>query len=217
MGFSVFPETVSAQGVPGGVEKKSIDVQFIEAKKLQLIGQLDRAIESFESIYKENRQNDAVAFELAKAYDDKGDVLLTRKYIESAIKANPENIWYNDFYAGFLLKTDELAAAKSPIAFLVAKAPNELKYYDMAIGMSLDLNDASLGQQYIILLRENFGNTEPALTRIFEYYDASKDARALGIVNELIAKYPANKNYLKLKGRWLQQNGRKEEGIGVFK
>ena len=44
------------QILPPQQEKASPETKYIEAKKLQMIGQLDRAIEAFEALYKENRQ-----------------------------------------------------------------------------------------------------------------------------------------------------------------
>ncbi len=205
------------QIVPPQQEKASPETKYIEAKKLQMIGQLDRAIEAFETLYKEDRQNDVVAFDLAKAYDAKGDVLLTRKYIESALKNKPENIWYNDFYASFLLKADEYRTAIGPLDFLITSNPLEIKYHDMAIEASIGLKDKVLGQKYIDQLKNIFGTSERVLTRTFEYYDVTNDERALTTANDLILKYPNNKNYLKLKARWLNQHNRKEEAIAVFK
>ena len=212
--------SLSLQGqqvLPPQQEKASPETKYIEAKKLQMIGQLDRAIEAFEALYKEDRQNDVVAFDLARAYDVKGDVLLTRKYIESALKNKPENVWYNDFYATFLLKADEYRTAITPLDLLIAANPLEIKYYDMAIEASIGLKDKALGQKYLDQLKNKFGTSERVLTRMFEYFDVSNDERALNTANDLIAKYPNDKNYLKLKARWLNQHNRKAEAIAVFK
>ena len=193
------------------------DARFIDAKGLQLTGQNDKAIAAFEAIYKVDRLNDVVAFELAKLYDQKNDVLLTRKYIESAIRNAPTNLYYNDFYASFLFKTEEFDKVSGPLDILLNAYPDDLKYLDLGLDASIRLRDKKMGEKYISILSQQYGMSEKALTRTFEYYDQINDSRAEKSLLELTSRYASNKDYLKLLASWYASHGQKDKSIQTYR
>lgn len=191
--------------------------KFIDAKKLQLTGQRDKAIEAFETLYKADRQNDAVAFELAKLYDDKSDVLLTRKYIESALRSSPDNLYYNDFYAHFLFKTEEYEKVFKPLDILLQNYKDDLSYIDLGLDAAIRLKDKAAGNKYLGILLEHYGKSEKALTRTFEYYDQTADPRAESVLLELTDRYASNKSYLKLLASWYASHQQKDRSIETYR
>lgn len=193
------------------------DARFIDAKGLQLTGQNDKAITAFEAIYKVDRLNDAVAFELAKLYDQKSDVLLTRKYIESAIRNAPNNLYYNDFYARFLFKTEEFDKVEGTLDILLKAYPDDLKYIDLGIDVSIRLKDKKMGEKFLSILRQQYGMSEKALTRTFEYYDQTNDPRTEKSLIELTSRYASNKDYFKLLASWYAAHGQKEKSIQTYR
>ena len=84
--------------VPDDPEEK-----FTNAQREMLIGRPDKAISIYEELYRENRENAAVAFELAKAYYQKKDLLLTEKYAKLATEKAPTNRWMAAFLLPFSL------------------------------------------------------------------------------------------------------------------
>lgn len=211
--------TIAVQGQQAGSEKPEVDpyAKFIDAKKLALTGQPEKAITAFEAIYKSDRLNDAVAFELAKLYEAKGDVLLSRKYIESALRNSPQNIYYNDFYTSFLFKTEEFEKVEAPLEILLTKYPDDLRYLDMGIDAAISLKNKKLGEAYLARLSQQYGKSEKALTRIFEYYDQTKDPRAEASLLEITDRFSTNKSYLKMLASWYAKENKRDKSIEAYR
>ncbi|MBK8702077.1 MAG: hypothetical protein IPN29_21900 [Saprospiraceae bacterium] len=111
--------------------------KFTNAQRELLTGRIDKALTLFEELYREDRENATLAFELAKAYYQKKDLILTEKYAKIATEKDPGNKWMAEFYGVFLLDCGRPGAALAVYQKLNSQHPLESAYYQNLVDCHL--------------------------------------------------------------------------------
>jgi tetratricopeptide (TPR) repeat protein len=95
-----------------GQEENSKEEAFVNAQKDIYIGRPDKAIEKLEELYKTDRTDAAVAFELAKLYAHKNDFLQLEKYSKVIETNAPSNAAMISFLAKYYTNAKKYGQAE---------------------------------------------------------------------------------------------------------
>ncbi len=192
--------------------------KFTNAQREMLIGRSDKAITIYEELYREDRENAAVAFELAKAYYQKKDLLLTEKYAKLATEKAPTNRWMAAFFASFLSDTGRPAQAALIYQKLATDYPYDREFYQLWVdNLLLDKKEKEAILVYDAMERSLGADPEIYLSRFELYAKTGAKEAAVAQLNALISKYPAQKTYLKTKAAFLGEQGKKEEALALYR
>lgn len=211
MGFSQFTSLGSNKN------EISIESSFIDGKKQVLIGRPDLAKPIFEKLLEKDRSNSAINFELTKIYVNEKNDIAAEKYIESAVKHDPDNVWYLAYYGDFLERRDYSTKAFETFGKLSDLEPNNIKHIDRLISLSLKYRKYEVGEEAIYKLTNITGLTEKTLTKRYEFFNESKNkAKATETLDQLIGLRPNEKNYLKMKASNLLDQGNRQAASEIY-
>jgi len=104
---------VSAMAQPGIISESEIKNQevFIEALGLKTQGKYQLAIDKLTGLLKENPNNDQVAYEISRIYDLNKNSEKAVEYVLTAIRFNPDQLWYHLFLADLYERQNKFGAA----------------------------------------------------------------------------------------------------------
>lgn len=212
--------TCSAQ-VEGNILTESqvnLEEAFANAQKEALTGKQEKAIEMFETLYKENRTNSAIAYELAQLYAAKKDNVLIDKYAKIAAENDPNNVWITEFYADFLLNNNRPEDALLYYKKLISLSPGNTKYYQNAVDCHLLLNNKQNAILVYNEMEKNTGHIEEVYLSRFELYeDLGNETLALGQIDHLLKNNPNNIQYLKTKAKFFTRKNQPDKAIQIYK
>jgi tetratricopeptide (TPR) repeat protein len=83
-------------------QKLEAEEKLIEAKKMEILGDNQQAINLYKECLKIDPANDAAFYEAAKIFFDQKEYADALAYISQAVKINPSNEWYLDLYGTLL-------------------------------------------------------------------------------------------------------------------
>jgi tetratricopeptide (TPR) repeat protein len=199
-------------------EAVNYEEKFANARREMLIYRYDRAITILEELYKEDRTNAAVCFELAKAYLEKKDQLLVEKYLKAAIANAPTNVWYMQFQADLSKEAGNFAEALVQYQKMYSLQPKNLEFYLEAITCLTKLQRYKEAILEYDKIENAIGPDAEMYMRRFELYaKLGAKADALKQLDFLIGKYNLETKYLKAKARYLIDIGKEDEALDLFK
>lgn len=209
--------SLSAQAERFTEEEMLLQDKFIEAYKEKNLGKIDKAIVLFEEVYKADRKNAAVAFELARAYSVQEDLENTKKYIEQACKNEPSNKWYQEFKAEFYKKTSEMEGSIAALKKLVELEPKNEKYaYELGTLYENDDNSAFAIDVYDNL-ENQIGIYEETSRRKFEAYNRLGDTdKAITELVSLVNAFPQQTRYLNNLASYYQEIGKDKNAKATY-
>ena len=196
----------------------NLEEAFANAQKEAIAGKPEKAIEMFETLYKENRTNASIAHELAKLYSAKKDNILIDKYAKLAVDNASENSWYISFYADFLLNNNRPQDALTYFKKLTLLSPLNTQYYQNTVDCYLLLNNKQEAINVYNEMEKNTGNIEEVYLSRFELYeDIGNESLALSQIDYLIKNNPTNINYLKAKAKYYTRKNQLQKAIAIYK
>lgn len=207
---------VSGQGMTK--EQVSQQSQFIEAKSQNAIGRYDKGTKILEELYKEDRTNSDIAFELAKAYAETDEPTLVDKYAQIAIKNTPSNPWYSLFYGEYLMKNNQPESAINYFNNLKDIEPNKDEHYDRLARAYNYIKDYKKAISVYDQMEQKFGAIPEIIMQKFKAYDLLQDYdNAIAQVSRLVQKYPTNEDYLLVQAESYLTAGKKQLAMEAFK
>ncbi|MFB6257194.1 MAG: tetratricopeptide repeat protein [Flavobacteriales bacterium] len=220
----------------GGVEKvqkqpslsqqdsMQIKAILIEAKKEEMIGNKQKALETFKKAFKVDSTLPSVHYELARILRDKKERSEALKHAKKACSLAPENDWYQKFLAelyieygsykeaaGVYNKLREEKEGDRRLAYRHARALIRAGEHKKAIGI-YDSIEAKVGLQARVTLQkqrlyQRMGKAEKALKEVKELVRKFPDrARYYGIMAEIYQKMGERKKALESYERLLQKD-----------
>ena len=124
----------SSFGIAQNPRYSELDVQrqqlFIEAKQQQILGNLEEAENIYLKLFKEDPENHASAFELARIYEEQKDFEKALDFAQKASAKDATNPWYQEFLAEMWQSTGQYDKAASVYEKLVLLFPEREEYYD---------------------------------------------------------------------------------------
>lgn len=199
-------------------EEIALQDKFIAAYSERMLGKVDKAITLLKEVYKADRQNSAVAFELARAYAQKEDTESTKKYIEQACKHDSDNVHYQTYRSEFYKKTDDVEGRINALEKLMALSPfDESNYYEVG-----KLHEQSSSPQKALAVYDKLesiiGVHEEASRRKFEIYNRISDQeKAITELTALSNTYPRSTRYLNNLASYYKEIGKDKLSEKTYK
>lgn len=211
----VLPMLSQAQQV--SEEEVNIQGKFIEANREHLLGKLDEAAELYLEILKELPDNDAVAYELARIYNEKEEGQKALRYIRLAIESAPENHWYRRFLATLYQKQNKNREAADVYEELVSRDPDNEDYYNLWAYFLVQANEVKEALKVYDKYEKRIGITEDVIRRKHSLYVGLGDnKKAAEELLRLIEAYPNRVEYRHLLAGFYEQIGEEKSAQEVY-
>ncbi len=199
-------------------DEVNIEEKFANAKREVLVGKMDKAITLFEELYKEDRTNGEVAFELVKVYAQKKDFFQVEKYAKTVLEHSASNKWMLEFIAGYMYDNNRPATAYSYYQKLILMEPMERVHYENAANSLIKQEKTEEAIAVYNTLELKVGPSADIYVKRYELNDINgNDVAAVKELDQLIFKYADNKSYLKMKARHLTKKNKIEDAIALYK
>lgn len=194
-----------------------MQTKYMDARKEMEAGKLDKGILILEALYRENRNNASISYELAKAYAVKKDFSSVEKYGDNAIKNAPQNEWMLEFYGEYMLENNRPETALRLFDQLILLKPENGLYYDHKVDALMKLNRGDDAIATYNALELKIGPSPDLYLNKFDILDnLNRVDAALAELNKLIAYYPLDKKYLKIKAGFLKKNGKEKDAKDLY-
>jgi len=219
--FSIFLLGISlltAQSDRYTEEEILLQDKFIAAYSERMLGKIDKAITLLTEVHKADRQNAAVAFELARAYSQKEDNESTKKFIELACKNDKDNVHYQEYRSDFYKKTNDISGRLSSLEKLIVLDPfNASNYYEAG-----DLYEQTSNTDNALAVYNKLENVigihEEASRRKFEVFNRVGDQKsATAELVALTTAYPRSARYLNNLASYYQEIGKEKQSEKTYK
>ena len=164
---------------------------YLEADAAFFLGEFEEAIKKYKEIYALDRSNDAVAYNLSRAYLGSGDIESAEKYMLRAMELAPDNKWYKLLHANVMRDEERHAEALTSYEWLAQKEP-ENRYFIENHAYSLLKLERPLEAIGVIESWESTqGISEVFSKKKFEIYDAmGQTDKAAEALTTLAETYP---------------------------
>ncbi len=195
-----------------------IQMRFIDANREKLLGNYDKAIPLLEEILKDDDQNDAAAYELARVYDLQEDYEKAVRYARQAIDLAPANDWYKVFLAEIYQKMGRNEEAADLYADLVKAHPENDGYYFRRAYFLVRADKITDAVKVYDELERRIGINEELIRRKHALYLGVGDTKNAGKeLERLIRAFPSNLEYQHLLASFYEQIGDSGNAEDVYR
>lgn len=215
-----FCTPISVVAQPDRVPEYEIKEQekFIEATKFKLINRLDKAEPIFLDIYKENRDNHAAAFELARIYMSQEKEDEAKKYIKIAIDKDPNNVWYLQTNAEYLEQMGLNGDSADMYRRIAQINPNNFEVFEKWAYNELKNGDGPAAVSVYNQMEVKYGISENTSRKKFTIYKHINDQKnALIELKKISDYYPTNVTYLNNLAGYHKEIGNNKEAANIYK
>lgn len=191
--------------------------KFIEADASLFLGDYETAIEKYREIYNEDRTNDAVAYNMARAYAGMGNIESADKYIKVAIKLVPSNKWYRLLHANLMRDEQRHSEALDSYAWLANEEPDNRYFVENYAFTLLTLERPDEALQVIDAWEDREGVSEVFSRKKFEIYDAQGKSNAAALeLQKLASAYKNDTRLWNNLASYLVKTGDKEKAKTAY-
>jgi tetratricopeptide (TPR) repeat protein len=199
-------------------ETVSKESKFIEAKREILIGRYDKGIEILQKLYEEERTNGEVAFELAKAHKAMDQPTMVEKFATTAIKNDPDNLWYQLWYGDYMMEVNRPETAIGAFQKMVEIDPRDPQNYDRLAKAYILVKNYSKAAETYDKMEEVVGSTVDIIMNKFRTYDLMGDyERSVSEIKRLTHKYPVVEDYWLILAQVELKAGNQEKAEAAYK
>lgn len=213
------PSWASLQEDTRKTEKQiAVEDKFVYAKLQLISGKSDEALKILDTLRRENKDNPAIVYEMAKIHAEAGNIGSAEDFALQALKLDPDNIWYRIFYAGYMTETGKFAAAADAYKILIGKEPKNKMYYDKLVELQLKSEDYNGALRTLDNMEQQIGLSEQIIFRKAEILDnTGRVKEAVTQIERLIKKYPDKIKYHKIIAGMLKSNGMDNEALPYYR
>jgi tetratricopeptide (TPR) repeat protein len=201
----------------GQVKVASNISALIEAKKYEITGNSEKAEELFRS-YTEKYPNDGVAwFELARIVANKKQVHEAVDLAGKAAKLDPDNSWYQLFYAEVLQLDGKYKDAIGVYEKITEKDPENLDNYYQLAALYLSTEKYQDAIKVYDRIESKAGITEEISTQKEKIWILLGDLpKAQHELEALAAAYPDDVHYLAVLAEFFMNNKMQDKGLATY-
>ena len=175
----------------------AVQDKYVEAKKYSLIGRFEKAQEILTELYKEDRDNAAIAMELSKVYRSLEDAYNEHRFAKKANECDPNNEYVLANYAAICMDQEKFDEAIPLLKLLVIKQPKSEKYTDKLATAYLQVSKSGDALLAYNAIESKTGVTENISRRKFEIYEIlGNDNKALEELIKISTANPYDVRYL---------------------
>jgi len=190
---------------------------FIEAKQQKLLGNFQEAISLYREVLKQDKENAAAYFELARIHDTLNQGFDALKAVQAAIKMDPDNDWYKKYQADLYQKTGKNQEAAEVYAQLASKHPENEYYYLKWAYFLVKANDINKALKVYDQLENRIGINEEIIRRKHSLYlGTGNNKKAAKELKRLVEAFPSDTEYMHLLADFYTQTGEQDAAKKVF-
>jgi tetratricopeptide (TPR) repeat protein len=191
---------------------------FIEAKKQEILGNYDVAVQIFNQLLIEEPENDAVYFELANISTLQNRIPDALVYAEKANTLNSDNKWYQIQLANLYQKSGEYDECTKIYEALMKSEPNDLEYrFQLAVCYILIGKYADAIDEYDFI-EEKIGVVEDISIQKQKIYLQINDFdKAVIEAQKLITSDPEENRYYAILAELYMSNNMPERAFEIYK
>lgn len=172
-------------------EEAKAELAYLEADAAFFTGEFEEAIKKYKEIYVLDRSNDAVAYNLARAYLGSGDLQSGERYIKKAMELAPDNKWYKLLHANLMRDEGRHEEALESYRRLAIQEPGNRYFVENHAFSLLKLERPFEAIEVIEEWERSQGVSEIFSKKKFEIYDAIGDIDNAGkALADLAETYP---------------------------
>ncbi len=211
-------EGAEASSPGGGKNKRALVMRlFMEANQARLKGELPKAIQLFEATLKEDPQNAASMFELAKLYNQAQAPQEALALAKRAVATDKENIWYRFLLADMSMQNGDLPGATKAYQDIVAKWPDRYEVYFGLANTLAQQKKIPEARQVFRDLEKRIGSNEELVMREYDMLaNAGETAAARDLLNEAIKKNPEQTQYYGMLAEVYESMGDTAKAEGLY-
>lgn len=199
-------------------QRVSLEEQFMEANTHTLLGKYDKALKILKEIYKEDRDNAGLNFELAKVYGSMNDLAAAVKHAKKAVSLKPNNEYYHLLLGNLQMDNGQNSEAIDAFTTLTNLQPEVTEYYDMLAKAHLSTGDYKSAIATFDRLEMQLGFSEDlALRKVDILTENNKNDEAAKVLAQLVTTYPKEMRYRYNLGSFYRRMGRDQDAIKVYK
>ena len=213
---------VSKGGLQGDRLTESQEMEyyhyFIEGNKYKTLGYLNDAQNAFSKCIDINPYSGGVNYEMANIFVFQNDFSRAANYCEKAVKADPDNIWYNLLYANILNSLGDTKQSIKIYEEIIKKYPeNTDLMIDLADFYSRDKKNYDKAIQLLNTVEERYGVSLELFSekeRIYKIYGIK--GKILPEAKKLVEAFPDEPEYLGIYAERLMSEGQVDESYQVY-
>lgn len=169
---------------------------FMEANEARLKGEVPRAIQLFEATLKEDPQNAASMFELAKLYNQAQQPEAALALAKKAVAIDKENIWYRFLLADMSMQNGDLTGAAKAYQDIVNKWPDRYEVYFGLADVLARQKKIDEARNVYRDLEKRFGSNQEMIMREYDMLsNAGQTAAARDLLEDAVKKDPGGTQY----------------------
>lgn len=224
LGSLLYVHSIQAQKPPTPTVNKTvsqtelnIDKLFIEASREKILGNRPDAIMLFQEVLKEDKNNDAAMYELARLFVYEKQHKKALEYMTKAYKIDPSNFYYGILYCDLLDKQGKVVEATIVYEELIKRYPAKQDlYYELAY-LLIKSNKPEEALKVYNSLESKYGIQEDISLRKHKVYIfMKKENKAIAELEALIGTAPYNTNYYMHLADYYESINKKEESKKIY-
>lgn len=190
---------------------------FFNGQKEKLSGNFEEAARYFEECIELIPAESAPYFELARIRDGQDRLEQTRLLLEKAIERDPDNIWYQSFYAQTNARLGKFDVAISTYKRIIEQNPNQYDYHFELAGTYIMTNNYDSAIKVFDELENSLGvNEEISMQKQMLYMEMGKVDEAILEVQKMIELNPEEYRYLGILAELYDKKGDREKAMETY-
>ena len=204
---------VSAQKLPDvrvSQEVVSEEATFIEANRARLLGNYDEAESKLRGLIDKFGKKAVYYYELARIYQEIGELKKAMSELQSAIKLEPENEWYWQYQANLGEEMDDQSIVIEAYQQLSRRFPERHYYLENIAFHQLQDEDPEAALATLSRLEKEAGvNYETTRQKHLIYDELGNSKAATEELDKFIQTYPTDKRMLQIAAAYAYKNNDK--------
>lgn len=186
-----------------------ISSAFIEATRYKILGDAANAMGLYQTIIEQDPLHDASLYELARLKMLNGETDIAVDLLKTAIRVDPDNIWYKLAYAGAFEKSGKYSEAAIQYKNLRNKYPEKYELYEYEAQCYIQNNEFQKAIDVYNEIELQTGITEQiGIQKYYIYQNWSKTDKAMNEVQKLADHFPENPQYSMALVEYYMRTGR---------
>ena len=220
------PGSFAQKGKKIKKEKQGTDLQklalnislLIDAKKYEIIGDLEKAEETYHQFINKYPEVATSYFELSRILVSKKEFDEAIKNSRKAVSLDPDNVWYQLYLAEIEQLVGDIREAIVIYENLSKKDPDNMDYYYQLAALYLNSERYLEAINIYDKIEDKIGITEEiSLQKERIFLGLKKYDRAEQELENLVIAFPDESSYLSLLAEFYLANGKPEKALETYK
>lgn len=198
-------------------ERQKFEYLYLEAERMKAIGENDAAFDLMSQAAAIDTASAAARFFLAPYYLRMGLYEQSRKDLQYAAEAYPDNYWYNVVYANFSQQSGNHDEAIRVWSRLLKQHPEKTEINSALAEAYTAKGDMKAAVACYDSLEMSMGMMEPITIEKLKLYEHMGDREAMVSEAEKLQRtYPQNTDYMRLLGDIYLEAGRDSAALSMY-